>query len=325
MDKKISLYPLKFVPILKEKVWGGNKLARLFDKECNGNIGESWELSGVDGNVSIIANGPLVNMAVTDLISEYKEDLLGAKVYKKFGDKFPLLFKFIDAREDLSVQLHPDDDLARKRHDSFGKTEMWYIVQADQDARLILGFNQRVDEALYQKSITSNSIIDILHSEKVKTGDAFFIAPGTVHAIGAGVLLAEIQQTSDITYRIYDWDRPDIDGKLRELHQDLAMEAINFNSLETKITYSNTNNKTVLLKSHHYFETNKIIINGSMVRDLSLIDSFVVYMCVDGAATIKNETNSIEVKAGETVLIPACLHKLTLISDNSTFLEFYIP
>ena len=325
MGKQISLYPLKFVPILKEKVWGGNKLNQLLGKEGKGNIGESWEISGVDGNASIVANGPLANASIAKLISDYKVDLLGSRVYKKFGENFPLLFKFIDAREDLSVQLHPDDDLAGKRHSSFGKTEMWYVIQADKDSRIIIGFNQKVNETQYQKSITSKSITAILHSEEVTKGDAFFIGPGTVHAIGAGVLLAEIQQSSDITYRIYDWDRPGTDGKLRELHQDLAMEAINFNTHESRLTYLDSINEPILLKSHRYFETNKLNVNTIMHRDLSNIDSFVVYMCVEGEAIIKCNKNSVEIKAGETVLIPASISGLELVSKNATFLEVYIP
>lgn len=325
MDKKIPLYPLKFTPILKEKVWGGVKLAELFKKENQGPIGESWELSGVEENVSKVANGPLKNSLITNLIEEYKDDLVGGKVYQEFGNKFPLLFKFIDAHEDLSVQLHPDDHLASNRHSSFGKTEMWYIIQAEKDGRLILGFNQKMDEAIYKKSIASNSITNILHSETVKKGDVFFIAPGTVHAIGAGVVLAEIQQTSDITYRIYDWDRPDTSGKLRELHQDLAIEAINYNSLHAKVSYSDIENEIVLLKRSTYFETNKLRITKNISRDLSQIDSFIVYMCVDGAAILECATETIRITAGETILIPACIPHLQLKSKDATFLEVYIP
>lgn len=325
MDKKIPLYPLKFTPILKEKVWGGVKLAKLFNKESKGPIGESWELSGVEDNVSKVANGALHNSKITNLIDEYKDELVGGKVYKEFGNKFPLLFKFIDANKDLSVQLHPDDNLASKRHSSFGKTELWYIIQSEKDARLILGFNQKMNEAIYKEHIDSNSITNILHAEAIKKGDVFFIAPGTVHAIGAGVLLAEIQQTSDITYRIYDWDRPDTNGKLRELHQDLAVEAINYNPLHAKITYTDKENEIVLLKRNTYFETNKLRITETIRRDLSQIDSFIVYMCVDGVATLNSPNETIEISAGETILIPACIPHLHLKSKDATFLEVYIP
>ncbi len=325
MDNKTSLYPLKFKPILKEKIWGGTKLMQLFQKEGKGNIGESWELSGVEGDVSVVANGNLKNLKLTELIDTYKEELIGEKVFKNFGNKFPLLFKFIDAREDLSVQLHPDDSLARSRHSSFGKTEMWYIIHVEKEANLILGFNREMDEATYMKYLSAHKISEILHSEKVQTGDAFFIAPGTVHAIGAGVVLAEIQQTSDITYRIYDWDRPDTDGKLRELHTDLAIDAIDYQQPDAKLLYSEAENESVLLKSVPYFETNKLLLTTTLERDLSQIDSFVVYMCVEGSAEIETDTTSTTIGKGETVLIPASIKKLNLKTKTATFLEVYIP
>jgi mannose-6-phosphate isomerase len=235
---KPTLYPLKFEPILKEKVWGGDKLAQFFGKQDLNKTGESWEISCVKGDVSIVANGNLKGKSLLNLIQEYDARLLGNRVYKTFGSNFPLLFKFIDAKEDLSVQLHPNDQLAKKHHDSFGKTEMWYIMQAEENARIILGFNSAMNETRYVEKVAENKITDILHSENVKTGDSFLIEPGAVHAIGAGVVLAEIQQTSDVTYRIYDWDRPDINGELRELHLDLALEAINFDNLDAKREYS---------------------------------------------------------------------------------------
>ena len=224
-----TLYPLKFQPILKQKVWGGNKLQELFQKNAEGNVGESWEISGVEENISEIANGPLKGNTLNWVLENYKEKLVGEKVFKNFGNHFPLLFKFIDAREDLSVQVHPNDLLAKARHNSFGKTEMWYILDVEKNGKLILGFNQQMDSKKYLHFLSENRITEILNVEAVKKGDAFLLKPGTVHAIGAGVLLAEIQQTSDITYRIYDWDRPDTNGKLRDLHTDLALEAIDFN------------------------------------------------------------------------------------------------
>ncbi|MBZ0328609.1 MAG: class I mannose-6-phosphate isomerase [Altibacter sp.] len=325
MDKKPPLYPLKFTPILKEKVWGGGKLASIFQKEGTGNIGESWELSGVEDNVSVVANEPLKGTLLTELIETYKEQLVGKTTYEQFGNKFPLLFKFIDAREDLSVQLHPNDVLAQKRHNGFGKTEMWYILHAEEDARLILGFNRDMDEVNYLRFLSENKLTEILHEEKVQAGDAFFIVPGTVHAIGAGIVLAEIQQTSDITYRIYDWDRPDMDGTLRELHTDLALDAIDYKASKAKVTYSNLENKPVLLKTNRYFETNKLKLTQDLVRDLSNIDSFVVYMCVAGSAVLKYEAASTGFKKGETILIPACIDKIEIETNDATFLEVYIP
>ncbi|WP_339832770.1 type I phosphomannose isomerase catalytic subunit [uncultured Altibacter sp.] len=325
MGSGSDLYPLKFIPILKEKVWGGEKLKRLFRKEKDGKIGESWELSGVQDSISKVRNGNHKGKSLLDLIKQYKSNLVGEKVYRHFGDQFPLLFKFIDAKQDLSVQLHPDDDLAKSRHDSFGKTEMWYILHAEADARLILGFNGAMDVEKYQKALSENTITSILHSEKVQEGDAFFIPPGTVHAIGAGVVLAEIQQTSDVTYRIYDWDRPDTDGTFRELHTELAVDAINFEPHSTKIFYSEEKNMPVLLKRIPYFETNKLDLSRSMERDLSNIDSFTVYMCVKGSATLKTGTHSETIETGETILIPAVVNTLIIDTNEAIFLEVYIP
>ncbi|PKA83679.1 mannose-6-phosphate isomerase type 1 [Ulvibacter sp. MAR_2010_11] len=320
-----NLYPLKFQPILKEKVWGGQKLSHLFQKEGEGNIGESWELSGVPENISVVANGALKDMSLNTLLEKHEAELVGKKVFSTFGTTFPLLFKFIDAREDLSVQLHPDDALAKKRHKGFGKTEMWYVMQAEKEARLILGFNRSMDESTYLQFLSEKKLPEILHSENVHEGDAFFIAPGTVHAIGAGVLLAEIQQTSDITYRIYDWDRPDTDGSFRELHTDLALKAINFKDTTSKITYSDKKNSAVLLKSIPYFETNKLLLTHSFQRNLRAIDSFVVYMCVAGDALFTTSNASEIVKRGESILIPACIQEITIETKGATFLEVYIP
>ena len=325
MSKTNTLYPLKFIPILKEKVWGGSKLYQVLDKNGVGKVGESWEISDLENGTSVISNGTFKGQSLPSLISRYKAEFVGEKVYGQFGDTFPLLFKFIDAHEDLSVQVHPGDKLAKKRHNSFGKTEIWYIVETEKDARLILGFNKEVDEKSYLKKLSEGNITDILHSEKVKPGDTFFIAPGTVHAIGEGVLLAEIQQTSDITYRIYDWDRPDINGNMRDLHTDLAKDAINFKNIEAKIEYQDINNKTIPLKSLEYFETNKLNITKDFTRNLAEIDSFIVYMCTQGEANIETEFASETIKKGETVLIPACFSSIKIKSTSVTLLETYIP
>jgi len=322
---KTALYPLKFVPILKEKVWGGTKLAQYFAKDGTGNIGESWELSGVEGDVSVVANGALKGKTLSQLIQAYGVQLVGKEVFNDFGNTFPLLFKFIDAREDLSVQLHPDDQLAKERHNSFGKTEMWYIMHANTDARLVLGFNRKMNQKTYQKYLSEKKLPEILHSEKVAVGDSFFIAPGTVHAIGAGVVLAEIQQTSDITYRIYDWDRPDTNGTLRELHNDLAIAAIDYKQPEAKLTHTNTENEAILLCSKPYFETNKWVLTGRVQRSVQAIKSFVVYMCVDGSAMLETHQGSIAIAKGETVLIPADINEITFVTQEATFLEVYIP
>jgi len=324
-NNKLS-YPIKFIPILKEKVWGGTKLQQLFNKNTNSdNVGESWEISGVASNVSIVQNGDLKGKSLTQLIQEFSSTLVGEKVYEIFGSAFPLLFKFIDAKEDLSVQLHPSDTLAKKRHNSFGKNEMWYILDSEKQGKLVVGFNQEMNETLYIKHLQNNTLSEILHFENAKKGDTYFIETGTVHAIGAGVVLAEIQQTSDITYRIYDYNRPGIDGELRELHTDLALEAINFKPVNYKLSSENKLNTPVQLCSTKYFQTNKIEIKKTINRDLRNIDSFVVYMCVEGEGAIMINDNSEEFKKGDTLLIPAQINFVEIISNNATILEVYIP
>ena len=247
---KKALYPLVFQPILKEKIWGGEKLNKHFNKPSHSKkLGESWEVSTVPNDVSVVANGDLKGESLQDLVNDYSSELLGEKNWKRFGNAFPLLIKFIDAKEDLSIQLHPNDELAKKRHNSFGKTEMWYVMQADKDANLIVGFNSDIDKATYLKHLENNTLTEILNFDKVKEGDTYFIEAGRVHAIGAGVLLAEIQQTSDVTYRVYDWDRTDADGNMRELHNDIAIDAFNFEMPnDFKIDYKkqkNASNKIV--------------------------------------------------------------------------------
>jgi len=319
-----ELYPLKFEPILKEKVWGGNKLKTLLNRNTNGNIGESWDISGVDGSISKVKNGFLKGVSLVSLVVDYKEKLVGKKIFERFGTNFPLLFKFIDAAQDLSVQLHPGDALAKQRHNSFGKTEMWYIIDAEEDSNLILGFNKKMTEDTYLKSISDNNITKVLHSEKAIKGDAFFIKPGTVHSIGAGILLAEIQQTSDVTYRIYDWDRLDGDN-LRELHNDIALEAIDFGSTKSKLNYKKDKNEVSNLVSNPYFETNILNLTLDKDRSLKSIDSFVVYMCVAGNAEIKAKDFSEKIEFGETILIPASISEIEIKTLGATLLEVYIP
>ena len=322
---EVLLYPLQFTPELKEKVWGGSQLVSVLNKEGEGTLGESWELSSVPGSVSKVANGALQGSLLTDVIAQYKEALVGEHVYKRFGTQFPLLFKFIDASQDLSVQLHPDDTLAQERHNSFGKTEMWYVLNATEEARLILGFQKKLTKETYTKALEAGTITSVLHSEQVTEGASFFIAPGMVHAIGAGVLLAEIQQTSDITYRIYDWDRPDTNGQLRALHTEEALEAINFEANAAKITYIDAVNERILLKECPYFVTNKLWLTEDFAIPKYQTGSCKVYMCVAGNATIVTDNNRISVVKGQTVLVPACFESYTIETKNTTLLEVYIP
>ena len=320
-----NLYPIKFIPILKEKIWGGQKLKTLLNKKSNlPNIGESWEISDVEGDTSKVSNGDLKGQSLKQLLETYKADLLGEKNYKIFGNKFPLLIKFIDAKEDLSIQLHPNDELAAKRHNSFGKTEMWYVMQADDDSNLIVGFNQEMDKKKYLNHLENKTLTNILNFDKVKTGDTYFIEVGRVHAIGAGVMLAEIQQTSDITYRVYDWDRVDNKGNERELHNDLAIDAFNFNMPDNfKATYARTENHSTPMVSCPYFKTNYLKVTKPVVKQ-NKEDSFYIYMCVEGHAKIEVDKCVVELKTGETILLPAVIKTYKIDAKNATLLEVYV-
>lgn len=319
------LYPLKFEPILKHRIWGGSKLKTILGKKEGKQIGESWELSGVEGDVSVVSNGKLQGISLNDLIEKYKEDLLGKEVYQSHPKTFPLLFKFIDALEVLSVQVHPGDRLAEERHQSYGKTEMWYILQSRPESELLIGFKEDSTPEEYLKHLHSGNLPDLLHKEKVKKGDAFLISPGTIHAIGKGILLAEIQQTSDITYRIYDWDRKDQDGNSRELHTDMAIDAIDFSQAQARMFYREQMDVPVLVGKCDYFAVNKLSISKTFIRDLDFAASFKVYMCLAGEAELEGIYGSEKITKGETVLIPAQLSQLIFHSSGASFLEIYIP
>lgn len=325
MKQKKHLYPFKFHPIFKEKVWGGSRLQKILHKQAGTRTGESWELSGIENDRSVVANGNLAGKTIDEILKTYKEDLVGTEVYKSFGNTFPLLFKFIDAQQDLSVQVHPDDNLARERHNSFGKSEMWYVVDAEKDAGLIVGFKDGINKEKYLRALASKTVPSLLNFEKVNPGDSFLINAGTVHAIGKGVLLAEIQQASDITYRIYDWDRPDINGKMRELHTGLAMDAINFTIKPEKISYQSTADSVVSLGGNSYFSVNKLRLTKDFHRNIGSISSFVVYMCLEGKGTIQTESFSESFSKGETLLIPATFSSLNFNTQAAVFLEVFIP
>ena len=319
-------YPIKFRPILKEKIWGGSKLKEILNKESEvGNVGESWEISGVENDISVVKSGPLKEKTLNELLSKYKGAFLGKKIFKAFGVEFPLLIKFIDAKTALSVQLHPNDELAQQRHKSFGKTEMWYIMQADENAEIIIGFKESLSKADYIEQLEAGEIVSLLNFEKVNKGDAFFINTGKVHAIGAGVLLAEIQQTSDITYRIYDWDRKDSEGNSRELHTALAIDAIDFEKKDDfKLKFDTAENESSNIASCQYFTTNYLPVKGKLEKDYSAVDSFIIYMCVSGEAKISISGNSEDIKQGETVLIPAENKNVEIFSEEAELLEVYI-
>lgn len=319
----MELYPLQFAPILKERLWGGVKLNTLLNKPIHSDfMGESWEISTVEGDVSVVSNGFFSGKSLNTLIDQYPEAILGIDVYKRFGKQFPLLFKFLDARQDLSIQVHPDDELAKKRHNSFGKTEMWYIMQADENARIIVGFKEESNASAYIENLKNKTLLSILDDVKVKTGDVFFLETGTVHAIGAGLVVAEIQQTSDITYRIYDFDRVDAQGNERELHVDLALDAINYNKTNTFKSYTKEINESNEVVNCPYFTTNFIPLDGKILTHKNG-NSFTVYMCVDGNFAIELEGEIFQYSKGDTVLIPAAL-KSFMIYGNASILEIYI-
>lgn len=317
---------LRFTPILKQKIWGGKKLNQLLHKKSDGsNIGESWEISDVDGDESIVSNGNLKGRTLRSLLKEYKYDLVGNYVYKTFGKQFPLLIKFIDAKEVLSIQVHPDDDLAGLQ-ESYGKTEMWYVMQADEEASIIIGFKENSSKEEYIQHLDNKTLLSILNVDKVTKGDVYFVPPGRVHAIGAGLLIAEIQQTSDITYRIYDWDRKDIDGNYRELHTEKALKTIDFSAKNTyKTTYSKQENVASQVVTCPYFTTNILLVKGKKEVDLSRKDSFIIYMCVEGEVTFFYDSQQEIIRKGETILVPACIDKVEILSEGSSeLLETYI-
>ncbi|MEM7187659.1 MAG: type I phosphomannose isomerase catalytic subunit [Bacteroidota bacterium] len=321
-----QLYPLLFKPQLQPKIWGGERLAADYGKRSSGKIGESWEVSGVEGHVSLVTNGALEGRPLNHLIASYGPELLGKTVFDTFGKTFPLLIKFIDAKEDLSVQLHPDDKIAKERHNSFGKTEMWYILDAEENARLILGFNVPMDKEQYQEHLAAGTLTEALREVPVVPGDAFYIKPGTVHAIGAGTVLAEIQQTSDITYRIYDWDRPDVDGTMRALHTELALDVIDFSSSsEAELAYTAIADGAAGICTSPYFETKLLQLSKPMTRSVRDIDSFVIYMCTEGAVVVTAMGHSEKIKKGTTLLVPACAETVELDTEGATLLEVYVP
>lgn len=303
------MYPLKFKPILKSTIWGGEKIIPY--KQLEGTeqscVGESWELSGVKGNESVVANGSIAGKTLADIVAEQGASLMGKANYERFGNEFPLLIKFIDARQDLSIQVHPDDELAAERHNSKGKTEMWYVVAADEGARLRSGFARQTTPEEYVASVEDNTITDLLAEYDIKAGDVFFLPAGRVHSIGAGAFIAEIQQTSDITYRIYDFGRRDANGNTRELHTELAKGAISYEVEDDYRThYEVKKDEETVLASCPYFTTSLYELTSSKTLNLEELDSFVVVMCLEGRGTVTDHLgNRVDIHQGETVLLPA--------------------
>jgi mannose-6-phosphate isomerase len=319
-----NLYPLKFAPILKEKIWGGHALNYKVEKvKSDQKIGESWELSGVEGSVSIVENGELKGESLNTILSTYGQDLLGISNYKRFGNEFPLLIKFIDAKENLSVQLHPDDTIARAKHNCMGKTEMWYIMKSE-DGFIIADFKGEITKHDYIKKVEENSLKDALKYVDVQPGDAYFIAPGLIHAIGEGVMLAEIQQTSDITYRIYDWDRVDDQGNSRELHQQEALDAIDFTRKQPKTEYAKEKNTLNKVVHNTYFKTDYLPVDGKCKLDLSQKDSFTILINIGPDAELNYDHKTYTFRNSETYLIPAVISELVLHANQGKFLTVHI-
>lgn len=325
------LYPLKFRPRLKERIWGGNVLlskkgSAAGHTDASKKYGESWDISCVKGDISQVAAGNLKGNNLQELIEVYMGDLVGEKIFDKFGLEFPLLIKTLDCNDVLSVQVHPDDELAAERHNSYGKTEMWYVTSCVEGASIYIGFSDpNITREEYLAAVSGGYLPELLNKVAVKAGDAFFIPAGMVHALGKGVEVIEIQQTSDITYRIYDWDRLGADGKPRELHTALAVDAIDFDRLPEECIKKCTpeTNKSVEIVKCKYFTTNLLQVDGNVVKDYASLDSFVIYMCIDGDMELSTEAGNEHLAGGDAVLIPAEINDVS-ISGKGSLLEVYI-
>jgi mannose-6-phosphate isomerase len=323
-----ELYPLKFEPILKDKIWGGNSLAKHYGKKADPNrlLGESWELSALSGDLSIVSNGFLAGNNIEEVIEVYMGDVVGESVFEKFGNEFPLLIKFIEAKKDLSIQVHPNNKLAKERHNVYGKTEMWYILDNEPSSRIFTGFRQPVTKEIFNKALQDKTLVNLLNIESSVAGDTFFMPAGRIHAIGAGTVLVEIQQTSDVTYRIFDWDRKNFNGKSRELHTELALDAIDYGAAgKNKIKKELIADKTENLVSCEFFNTNIIQFNSLIKKDYNVIDSFVVYICTSGEFVIHWDKGVEIMTKGETVLLPAMITDVVLEPrPDASVLEVFI-
>lgn len=318
--------PIKFEPVLKQTLWGGDEIIPFKHMHTRiENVGESWEISGVHGSETLVANGPYKGYQLNALVDLLKEKLVGKENYERFGAEFPLLIKFIDARQDLSIQVHPTDEIAHKQGKERGKTEMWYIMDSAPGAKLYCGLKQQITPDEYKQMVENDTICDALAQYEVKEGDVFFLPAGRIHAIGSGCFLAEIQQTSDVTYRIYDYKRKDKNGNYRELHTQQAAESINYQVEKNYRTeYVAQQNRGVSLVRCPYFNTAVYDLDEPMTIDYSELDSFVILIGMKGEGTIKdNEGNETSLKAGETILIPATTETIKM-EGTIKFLETYV-
>ncbi len=314
---------MKFRPILNSMIWGGERIIPYKGIESDQKmVGESWELSGVKGSESVVANGELEGESISQLLAAYGAELLGRANYERFGDEFPLLIKFIDAKQDLSIQVHPNDKLAAERHNKKGKTEMWYVVAKEDGARLRSGFAKSVTPEEYVESVENNTVTDLLQEYEVNKGDIFFLPAGRIHSIGAGCFIAEIQQTSDITYRIYDFDRRDAEGNARELHTELAKDAIDYRVQSDYRTQYNKEVRDQVQKvvGCPFFTTSMLNLTKSITIDYCALDSFVIYICTEGECTV----NDVALHAGETLLLPASSQIVIIETEGCKILSTQI-
>ena len=314
---------LKFTPILKQTLWGGNKIKRLKNIDVQmDNIGESWELSGVANNETICTDGS--RMSLNQLVALHKHRLVGRHVYDAYGDTFPLLVKFIDAQQNLSIQVHPDDETARRHGKKCGKTEMWYMMASDEDAFIYTGLNKQISPEQYKEMVNDDSICQALCRYDAKEDDVFFLPAGRIHAIGSGCFLTEIQQTSDVTYRIYDYNRTDKDGNCRQLHTSEAADAIDFHIIpDYRTPYRYHSDEAVPLVDCPYFTTSVYGISRPLTIDQSALDSFVILIGQKGTGKVKTDNDCTTLREGETLLIPADNRQITLLG-NVKFLEVHI-
>lgn len=323
-----TLYPLKFKPVFKDKIWGGEKIRTVLGMDFSPlpNCGEAWVLSGVNGSETLVSNGFLEGNSINDLLEVYMDELVGETVFDQYPQEFPLLIKFIDSNDYLSVQVHPDDALAAKKQIGNGKTEMWYVLDAGKDAKLFAGFNRELTQKTYLDYLEQNRIEEVLNTEKVEKDDVFFIPAGTIHALGPGVLLAEIQQSSDTTYRVYDWNRKDEQGRSRDLHKQEALEALDFSHRgSSRVHHHSSINKTSTLIHDAHFSVTHLEFDQPMMKDYSTMDSFIILLCLDGAARITSESDPVEIKKGECILIPAIMNEISLYPEGKCkLLEVYI-
>jgi len=319
---------MKFHPIFKDKIWGGSKIKDILHHDFSPmqSCGELWAISGVEGSESVVSEGLLEGNTLNEVLEIFMGELVGEKVFEKFETQFPILIKYLDANDWLSIQVHPDDELAQIRGLNQGKTEMWYILQADENAQLISGFKKPVSKEQFKQKVENNTVAELLNYEQVAGGDAYYMPSGRVHSLGPGILLAEIQQTSDTTYRIYDWNRKDSEGNSRDLHIEDSLDAINYQVEKNyKVDFQKINNQTIPIVDEQYFTTNILTFDAPIEKDYDELDSFVIYMVTSGSFQLKFDDEVMDLGIGDTILIPAITKKLELYPlPKARILEIYI-